>query len=137
MFRIRNDSSNELVVLTRVVSHKPYGNSSVRNAGRETVSAREQVSLHGSINRVQLSDSILIMLNRYLIVTRGWHYSLVDTRCAGYTLDISISNRDGNKDYRDRYRDMRTGALAFQGEGTVTFNISRRMVAIILEQFTL
>lgn len=32
---------------------------------------------------------------------------------------------------------MRTGALAFQGEGTVTFNISRRMVAIILEQFTL
>lgn len=84
MFRIRNDSSNELVVLTRVVSHKPYGNSSVRNAGRETVSAREQVSLHGSINRVQLSDSILIMLNRYLIVTRGiilaWTRDARDTR---------------------------------------------------------
>lgn len=55
--------------------------------------------------------------------THGWHYSRVDTlmreiHC--HAVDISIFNRDGNKDYSVRYRDMRTAALAFQGEGTVT-----------------
>lgn len=43
-----------------------------------------------------------------------------------HAADISIFNRDGNKDYSVRY--MGTAALAFQGEGTVTLTFRARMV---------
>jgi len=69
------------------------------------------------------------LLNRILITCTSTVYMLR----IGYVISARRyfnTARDSNKDYVDRYENMRTSALTFQGERTTTLNILRNRAGI-------